>query len=217
MGKINQGILDGFNGKVGTVVGFFWKGKPVMRGYKRFIRDKHSEAQMLVRLRFAALNELASAFHPASLLGFKGRAKSRGNTEGNNFVQLNWDAVTASNTADVSIQFAELQLSAGSLPGVQFGAARFDEAQTVKVSFVGDSEMQGASAQDRVYLFLYSPGFGTGLLSAPALRSEGSVSITVPAKWTGENVHVYGFAVGGSPANEGKGSHSSYLGEGTIG
>ncbi len=34
MGKLQMGILGGFIGKVGTVVGFNWKGKDVMRAYK---------------------------------------------------------------------------------------------------------------------------------------------------------------------------------------
>ena len=36
MGKVRMGILDGFKGKVGTVVGSFWKGKKVMRAYNEF-------------------------------------------------------------------------------------------------------------------------------------------------------------------------------------
>jgi hypothetical protein len=32
MGKINQGILGGFSGKVGSVVGGSWKGISYMRG-----------------------------------------------------------------------------------------------------------------------------------------------------------------------------------------
>lgn len=32
MGKIRQGILGGFNGTVGTVVGGSWKGMAYMRG-----------------------------------------------------------------------------------------------------------------------------------------------------------------------------------------
>ena len=37
MGKINQGILGGFSGKVGTVVGGSWKGTAYMRGLPTLI------------------------------------------------------------------------------------------------------------------------------------------------------------------------------------
>ena len=82
MGKVQMGILDGFVGKVGTVVGSFWKGKPVMRAYKRQISDADSEAQQLVRTRFGAITSLAGAFHSAIILGFKEVAKRKKWTEG---------------------------------------------------------------------------------------------------------------------------------------
>ena len=36
MGTINQGILGGFSGKVGTVIGGSWKGITYMRGIASF-------------------------------------------------------------------------------------------------------------------------------------------------------------------------------------
>ena len=36
MAKTENGILDGFIGKVGTVVGYKWNGKSVMRAYVRY-------------------------------------------------------------------------------------------------------------------------------------------------------------------------------------
>ena len=37
MGKTKLGILDGFSGKVGPVVGMNWKGKQVLRSYIGYI------------------------------------------------------------------------------------------------------------------------------------------------------------------------------------
>ncbi len=217
MGKINQGILDGFKGKVGTVVGFYWKGKPVMRGYKRFFKDAHSEAQMVVRLRFAAINSLAVAFKSAADLGFNHRAASHGNTELNNFVQLNWDAITADNTAAVDVEYSDLVVSYGSLPQVHFSPASYQTPQTVEANFAAIGEASGASDSDRVYLFVYNPSQNIGILSDGALRSSQKVTATLPASWSGESVHVWGFAVGGAEFNKGVASHSAYLGEGIIG
>ncbi|MDY6370702.1 MAG: DUF6266 family protein [Bacteroidales bacterium] len=213
MGKISQGILDGFKGKVGTVVGFFWKGKPVMRGYKRFIRDRHSDAQLIVRLRFATLNELSVAFKAAADLGYKRRAKSHGNTELNNFVQLNWNAVTADSTAEVTVDYSALLLSAGSLPGVHFDRASFENPQTVEVPFLPNSAAGGASEDDTVYLFAYNPTLGSGQLSRGDLRSNNKATLTLPPAWSGETAHLWGFVVN----QQGVPSYSAYLGEGTIG
>ena len=70
MAKVNWGILDGFIGKVGTVVGSFWKGKAVMRAYKRQVRDRNNEAQQIARIRFAAIGRLSGAFLSAIRVGF---------------------------------------------------------------------------------------------------------------------------------------------------
>ena len=73
MGKVRMGILDGFYGKVGTVVGSFWKGKPVMRAYVR-PKGTHtsSEAQALVQTRFAAINSLFGNFPQVTVMGITG-------------------------------------------------------------------------------------------------------------------------------------------------
>ena len=46
MAKQQSGILGGYVGKVGTVVGYFWNGKPCMRAYKRQVRNPRTAAQM---------------------------------------------------------------------------------------------------------------------------------------------------------------------------
>lgn len=213
MGKISQGILDGFKGKVGTVVGFFWKGQPLMRGYKRFVHDRHSDAQMIVRLRFAVLSELSVAFKAAADLGYKSRAKSRANTELNNFVQMNWGAVTADSTAEVNIDYSALMLSAGTVPGVFFDRASYETPQQVEVPFGPNGAAGRASDEDRVYLFAYNPSLASGQLSQGDPRAAGKATLSVPAAWSGEGVHLWGFVVGA----DGAASFSTYLGQGTIG
>lgn len=93
MATINRGILDGFFGKVGTVVGSFWKGTPVMRAYVRRIHDSKNNSQLLVRARFTAISDLASAFLSAIRLGLHNDASRSRTTEANVFVKKNWEEV----------------------------------------------------------------------------------------------------------------------------
>ncbi len=53
MGTIKQGILGGFSGKVGTVVGGSWKGISYMRGRAQSVKNPRTEAQMEQRSKFA--------------------------------------------------------------------------------------------------------------------------------------------------------------------
>lgn len=211
-----MGILDGFVGKVGTVVGSFWKGKPVMRAYKRQISDANSEAQQLVRTRFAAINSLAGAFHSAITLGFKEVAKRKKWTEGDIFVNLNWGCVHADTPGAATVDYTEMVLAKGNLPEAQFGAASFADPLSVEVAMTDSSDVIGADPRDKVYLFVYSPEAGAGMLGDVKERADESIACTVPAYWNGHRVHVWGFAIGAGPDNEGVISNSHYLGSGSI-
>lgn len=212
MAKISWGILDGFIGKVGTVVGSFWKGKPVMRAYKRQIRNANTEAQQLVRTRFGAINSLAGAFLSAIRLGFYEVARRQRTTEGNVFVQLNWDYVHASVPGTATVDYDELQIAKGNLPEIQFGNATFTTPLQVTVPINDSASIVGTDADDLAYIYVYSPEASAGILASPKVRSDAEITADVPDYWVGQRVHVYGFGVG----VEGNLSNSRYLGSGTI-
>jgi len=62
MGKIKQGILGGFKGKVGTVIGSSWNGISYMRGQAQSVRNPKTPAQMIQRDFFKEVQDLASQF-----------------------------------------------------------------------------------------------------------------------------------------------------------
>ncbi|MBR1550177.1 MAG: hypothetical protein IJ634_06010 [Bacteroidales bacterium] len=218
MAKVNCGILDGFMGKVGTVVGSFWKGVPVMRAYNRHHRDAMTEQQILQRMRFKALAQLSSGFLDATVVGMHNVAVSRHMTESNVFTSMNAGAVTATDFDSLNVDFTSLVVAYGPLPQVGFGAANFDTPQQVSVTFKGNTECRYASADDDVYLFAYCPDAECGVLSAPVKRSAGTLEVRVPADWNGLKVHLWGFALGAKTnqrANQT--SDSTYIGSGNIG
>ena len=49
MGTIKQGILGGFNFKVGTVIGSSWKGQAYMRGRAQHVKDPRTAGQVYQR------------------------------------------------------------------------------------------------------------------------------------------------------------------------
>ena len=52
MGKIKQGILGGFKGKVGTVIGSSWNGISYMRGIAQSVKNANTAAQQTQRAFF---------------------------------------------------------------------------------------------------------------------------------------------------------------------
>lgn len=60
MGKIKQGILGGFKGKVGTVIGASWNGIAYMKGLPQSQKDPKTAAQMAQRNYFTEIQRLVS-------------------------------------------------------------------------------------------------------------------------------------------------------------
>ena len=62
MGKIKQGILGGFRGKVGTVIGASWNGISYMRGLAQSVKNPKTAAQTTQRSFFREVLDIASQF-----------------------------------------------------------------------------------------------------------------------------------------------------------
>ena len=58
MGKIKQGLLGGFKGKVGTVIGASWNGIAYMRGLAQSVKNPKTAAQLQQRAYFKDLQGL---------------------------------------------------------------------------------------------------------------------------------------------------------------
>ena len=218
MGKVQQGILDGFVGKVGTVVGSFWKGKAVMRGYKRIVRNPNTSDQRIIRIRFACAGRLAGAFLTAIREGFANIARSRQMTEGDIFVRENFSHIHGDISGSATVDYEDLTIARGSLPEIQYGNATFNNPLQVDVPINDDASVIGSDVHDQAFIFVYSPEAGAGILNSSKKRSDTTAAISVPAYWNGHRVHVYGFAKGatGNTQFAGVTSNSRYLGSGTI-
>ena len=82
MGKIKQGILGGFKGKVGTVIGSSWNGIAYMRGLPQSQKDPKTAAQLSQRSFFREIQRLVgqlSAEQLASLYPSITTGKTRRN------------------------------------------------------------------------------------------------------------------------------------------
>lgn len=217
MGKIEIGILGGFRGKVGTVVGSFWKGKPVMRAYVYRPQSIGSTAQELIRTRFSSIGKMAALFTSILNRGLKNYANGKKITPDNAFVKLNWRMVSATVPGTATIDYTGIKIAQGPLTGVIFGEPDFDNPLEVTVGFAPNTVADDADASDLVYVVLYAPALNATLQAAPVRRSIGTVTVTVPASWNGTTVKIYGYTVGEAAKNMGKVSNSAYIGSGNIG
>lgn len=77
MGTIKQGILGGFSGKVGTVIGSSWKGISYMRGRAQNVKNPRTERQMEQRSKFALTLDFLKPITPFVRTGFKAYASKQ--------------------------------------------------------------------------------------------------------------------------------------------
>ena len=206
-----------FKGRLGLNTASIVHGVNVIKSLPSSVFNPRTSKQMDNRERFSTLSKLAAAFIGASNIGLKNKAKQYGPlvTICDAFMKANQDAVSVMGGL-AEVDYGSLKCALGNLPQAGFGNASFAQPQEVTVTYSTSADMPGADAQDKVYLFLYQPDTKQGILSAPALRTTGTVALHVPASWTGLTVHVYGFAIGGGRDNQGKISDSSYVGTGVI-
>ncbi|MBO7082471.1 MAG: hypothetical protein J6W30_01355 [Bacteroidales bacterium] len=68
MGKIKQGILGGFRGTVGTVIGSSWNGIAYMKGKPQSVRNPRTDAQVQQRNFFKEVQELVGQISDEQLV-----------------------------------------------------------------------------------------------------------------------------------------------------
>ena len=237
MAKLDQGILGPFRGKVGTVVGYLWRGKPVVRAYRKEINYPNTERQQAERDWFVSMVRFAATARQALLLGLRERAERDVMTEGNAFVRMNKgcfgrdaafrvrsasaedmsrsaaDMVPYGLTADAArrvrtgVDYERIRIAEGAAAPVRFTAASVDENHVLRIDFEKNSGMTRAKASDRVYVYVYNIDTREGLLSHPAERRRGRMEMLLPEGWNEMNVRMWGFVVDG----EGRASMSQYV------
>lgn len=198
MGKIKQGILGGFSGKVGTVVGFYWKGRSVMRALAGHVTNPRTPAQEAQRARFGIVAVVAGIVRPIlGSSGFRLEAEAAAVTMPNVFVKTNLaQAVTGTGT-NVQIDWQHLLLSHGDLLGLKNPtAAPASTGHAVDLEWdnnSGDSSM--ASDGDKICVALVNDAKGDITYDISTFtRSNEAGTLNYPASWAGDTVHVYAWA-----------------------
>ena len=217
MAIYNAGYLSPIRKKLGNAVGRKWRTLDVLAVYQPFVSNPNTEAQQLVRGRFAKAASLSNIFKRACMLGFANICKGTKVPERSMFIKKNWDYITSLTPGSVSVEYTDLIIADGPLPEVLFGNASFTEPLQVAVPMSSTTGIEGADPTDKVYIFVYSPEANAGVISdGRNTRANDSIAVNVPAYWNGHRVHVWGFAVGNGIDNKGIISVSRYLGAGTI-
>ena len=188
MARQTAGILGGFNGTVGPVIGYQWRGRWCMRAHPRRVSNPRTEAQQAHRMLFREMVQTAGRLTAVLRHGMRQASLEQGLTEGNLFVKLNKQCFTPQ-----GVDYAQLQLSTGPVAPVAFGEAAVDAEGVLSVEFDKNPLRLRASSEDKVYVAAYCPELGQLVMAAPALRRSKRVAMALPDEWAGREFHLWGF------------------------
>ncbi|MFC2107286.1 DUF6266 family protein [Bacteroidota bacterium] len=211
MATYSKGILGGFIGKVGNVVGSRIFGIDVMRSYQPNVRNPKTEGQLTQRGKFRLIVSFISLMLPLFKEGFKHAANKM--SAFNKAVSVNIaDAITGT-LPNFLIDYPNVKFSQGSLDGFYEQDAMFDTTP-LTVSFAWTNNPgPNADANDKFVGIVYNPTKDKYESSNTILRQDEVCDITVPADWAGEVVQAWGYYIG---ADGSAVSDSLYFGTGTI-
>lgn len=207
MGKIKVGILGGFRGKVGTVIGSTWRGEDIIRALPRRGADNPTELQKIQRLKFKAVSEFLNPVRStvSTYFGSEAGVKSRYNLA-TSYHLTNAVEVTGE-TAE--ILFNRVMISKGTLSGFQNITAAHTGTE-VTLQWEDNSLMNNAKAEDTVNAVFHSPDLKAFFVyENVAARADLTAVVTLPANLAGTAVEGYAFLYSGASKIS---ANSVYLG-----
>ena len=173
--------------------------------------DTRSGAQILQRARFGMIGRMGSVLYDAVYEGFRHEARSNSTTQSGLFLKHNLPAIGGTDPEALTVDYPGLQLSYGKLKGVECGTPVIN-GTTLSVTVSSAAPNRRAALTDRVYVCAYCPALEDAVCECVGTRAGGDFTLTVPAGYAGETVHVYAFVIGASSTNEGQASTTAYLG-----
>lgn len=206
MAKQWGSYMGGFSGKLGTAVGYMWNGIWVMRSRPSMVRNPRTEKQMEQRMLFKQEVQLAARMRRGVNQGLTALARQSHMTAYNLFVSLN-QRCFSSDEGRLAVDWQGLTLSEGPVAPVLFGAPELDERGVLTVPFDRNSSARRARTFDRVYLYVYCPEEGEGVLTAPVERCGHCVRLLLPNLFAGKALEIYGFVQN----EKGEGSPTMYI------
>lgn len=189
MGTISKGILGGFRGTVGTVIGGTWKGINYMRSRSDYRNTNPSEAQLAQQLKFGLCIRFISSMTGLVRITFNSFAVQKTGTNSALSYTLR-NAVTGTYPL-FSISYPDVLVSRGDLPNVLGPAIVSGAGSILTWSWTDNSGVGVAKATDKAILVAYCPSLNQCIYSTgSADRSALTDSLNAGA-FSGRAVETY--------------------------
>lgn len=189
MGTIKQGILGGFSGKVGTIVGGSWKGVSYMRSPAQNIKNPRTAAQMGQRTKFGLVSADLQPLTPILRTGWKLHADGKSA----------FNAATAHTLAnaitgtypDYAIDPARILIARGSLTPAAGASVALTEGD-IRITWNDNSGTDAAKQTDRALITITCPAQRAAITNEDdATRADCCFPTPLPDEWIDATLHTY--------------------------
>ncbi len=189
MGTIKKGILGGFSGKVGTVVGASWKGISYMRSLPQKVKNPRTDGQMSQRTKFALTLGVLKPMTALLRTGWKLYANRQ--TPFNAAMSYTLANAITGAYPDYEIDPAKVLASRGALTTAANASVKSENGNIV-FTWDDNSGVNSAKQTDKALIAVLNPTKGEAITdTAGAERMEGTQTLALPADWTDDELHTY--------------------------
>ncbi|WP_333851657.1 DUF6266 family protein [Epilithonimonas sp.] len=209
MATFNKGILGGFSGKLGTVVGANWRGKDIMRSLPKPSKKEPTEKQLLQQAKFKLAISFLQPLKPiqSQYFGSGSGVKSRVNLATSYTINEAMQVV-----ADVpELVYNKVLITKGELTGFQNAVLTTQVGGVLSLEWEDNSTQGNASATDQVNLVCYCKELKIfEIFEGIVMRSDLMLDVRLPNYCIGKAVDVYAYL---NNVRQTTASNSIYLGE----
>jgi hypothetical protein len=190
MGKISQGILGGFSGKVGNVIGGNWKGIDYMRVKPASVANPQTEGQVDQRSKFSTVLQFLQPMKDFVKVGYKNYAIKM--TQFNSAMSYILKNAVAGSYPNFTVDYATALISRGSLAGVLNGTAASSITGAIEFTWDDNSSDGNADRKDSAMLLAYNPSKNEAIfITDGSNRNTGTQTLTVPDNYSGDTVECF--------------------------
>lgn len=190
MAVLRNGPNGGFSGKVGSVVGYKWKGLDVIRGLPRKSHKPRSEARLANE---QAMKLIMGVLKPLTLfirMGFRYAAEPLNMSAFNLALSLNKKNAIKGEYPDLEINWDKLQISQGDRAGVKDLSAEWTE-DGLRITWATSTGNAPGHAGDLLSIAVYSPAEDFWLhFFNEAIREAGECVLSYDDGWMFIEAHV---------------------------
>lgn len=189
MAIFSKGILGGFSGKVGNVVGSTWRGKDVLRSLPTKRNRVATQSQLDQQEKFSLIMKFMTSM--TALLNTTFKAYGRGISAVNAAVSYNLQNGISGAASPFNLSYPNILLSRGDLPNTNSATAVAEAGNAVKFTWENNAGMGKAKVTDKVILVVHCPALNhTVYIPGGNMRGELTQSLSVAA-FTGETVETW--------------------------